>query len=145
MTMPDGRPAFEEMNIAEWRRRCQEIDEGSAAGIPAHLAISAARMALNIARTSLETEHPFKGHGMPPAITTSPQLQATLNELLQLPAEDRLELGDCLLASIDDDDAAAAWDEEIGRRIDEHEAGEGKSYPVREVIAELREALNEAD
>ncbi|MDZ4684363.1 MAG: addiction module protein [Planctomycetaceae bacterium] len=77
-------------------------------------------------------------------ITRSPELQATLDQLLQLSPEDRLELGDCLLASVAGDDVAAAWEEEISRRIDEYESGEGQSYPVREVIAELRESLDEA-
>jgi putative addiction module component (TIGR02574 family) len=82
---------------------------------------------------------------MSPAIRTSPRLQATLDELLHLSPEDRLELGDCLLASVADEGVSAEWAEEIDRRIDEHEAGKGQSYPVREVIAELRESLDEAD
>jgi hypothetical protein len=76
---------------------------------------------------------------------TSTRLQAKLNELLKLPAEDRLELGDCLLASVADMDISPEWLEEIERRIDEHDAGIGESYPVREVIAELQEWLDETE
>jgi putative addiction module component (TIGR02574 family) len=71
-------------------------------------------------------------------------LGATIDQLLKLPPEQRLEIGERLLESIDDD-VAAAWDEEIARRIEEHEAGRGGSRPAREVIAELRRSLDEAD
>ena len=39
------------------------------------------------------------------------------------------------------DDIAAAWDEEVARRIERVERGEGKLYDFDEVMAELRVQL----
>lgn len=82
---------------------------------------------------------------MNPVMTTSPKLQATLDQLLQLPPEDRLELGDCLLASVtDDEDVAAAWEEEIGRRMEKLKSGEAQTIPANVVMEGLRKMINEA-
>lgn len=76
--------------------------------------------------------------------TLTLDIPKTIDLLLKLSPKHRLEIGERLIESVDDD-VAAAWDEEIARRIKEHEAGHGTSRPVREVVAELRESLNEAD
>ncbi|HUQ72249.1 MAG TPA: addiction module protein [Planctomycetaceae bacterium] len=77
-------------------------------------------------------------------ITRSPELQATLDQLLQLSPEDRLELGDCLLASVAGDDMAAAWEDEIDRRMALLESGEAKTVPAEVVMAEVRKIIDEA-
>lgn len=81
---------------------------------------------------------------MPPAIQKSPRLQDALNELLQLPAEERLELGECLLASVSDEEIDRAWDEELARRIALLESGAAKTIPASEVMAEMRKLVDEA-
>jgi putative addiction module component (TIGR02574 family) len=71
------------------------------------------------------------------------------DELLQLPAEDRVELGNILLDSVDGpngfiDEKESAWIDELNRRLDDLKAGRAKAEPAREAIEELRqEALRE--
>ncbi|HEX8905761.1 MAG TPA: addiction module protein [Longimicrobiaceae bacterium] len=61
-------------------------------------------------------------------------------ELLQLPRDVRARLADVLAESVEKE-VAAAWDEEIGRRLDAYERGELKTIPAEEVLAELRARL----
>jgi putative addiction module component (TIGR02574 family) len=73
----------------------------------------------------------------------------TVAELSQraraLEPEDRARLAEELLASLDagmDPEVAAAWDEEIRRRIAEIENGTAKLIPADEVFARARRALS---
>ena len=61
--------------------------------------------------------------------------------ILQLSDTDRAELAQLLILSLDtevDEDAEAAWDEELGRRLKRMEAGQSKSRPAEQVLAEIR-------
>jgi putative addiction module component (TIGR02574 family) len=56
----------------------------------------------------------------------------SVQELLNLPAEERAALAAALLDSLDppaDADADAAWDEEIRRRVDDVTAGRVSTLP----------------
>lgn len=58
---------------------------------------------------------------------------------LDLSAEDRAELAQRLLSSLDrDPEVEAAWNEEIRRRIADLEAGRMTTIPAEEVFAEAR-------
>lgn len=60
-------------------------------------------------------------------------------EALELSAADRCRLAERLLASLEEDDEiAAAWAEEVERRIDALERDETTVKPVEEVIAAAR-------
>ena len=66
-----------------------------------------------------------------------------VEELVQraraLSLQDRAHLAEELLASLDegsDSDAEAAWEQEIGRRVDEIKAGRAKLIPAEQVFAE---------
>ncbi|MEK6258082.1 MAG: addiction module protein [Planctomycetota bacterium] len=63
------------------------------------------------------------------------------DELKVLPVEDRAELARFLIESLDDgsdDDAEAAWDAELARRMAEIENGTAVFVPAEEVFAQLR-------
>ncbi len=61
---------------------------------------------------------------------------------MKLTSEDRENLAEELRGSIDSPaTTAAAWDEEIVRRLAQLDAGEVETLPVEEVIAELRARL----
>jgi putative addiction module component (TIGR02574 family) len=71
------------------------------------------------------------------------------NELLQkalaLPEEERAELASTLIDSLDpitDENVEAAWQEEIGRRIEELRSGKAKTIPWDAVRKETRAILN---
>lgn len=57
--------------------------------------------------------------------------------------EERARLAEELLASLDPQEAeiAAAWDEELRRRIEEVEAGTVELVPADEAFAQVRRAL----
>jgi putative addiction module component (TIGR02574 family) len=62
-------------------------------------------------------------------------------EILQLSETDRAELAQLLILSLDievDEDAEAAWDEELARRLKRMEEGKSKSRPAEDVLAEVR-------
>jgi putative addiction module component (TIGR02574 family) len=64
------------------------------------------------------------------------------SELAQLPQEDRAALASFLIDTLDaemDDDAAAAWEVELGRRAEEIRSGKAVGEPASKVFAELRE------
>lgn len=81
-----------------------------------------------------------------PATAAAPadiELNALYLQARALPAAHRRELALRLLDELDDEEvseaeAEAAWEEEIGRRLAEIDAGTAESYPVEEVLAELR-------
>ncbi|MEW5927190.1 MAG: addiction module protein [Gemmatimonadota bacterium] len=61
---------------------------------------------------------------------------------LELPAGERALLAERILASLEGQaDFEQEWTEEIHRRLDEYEAGEGESIPGDEVFAEARRLL----
>ncbi len=73
-------------------------------------------------------------------------MSSTLHALeaaaLLLPPEERARLAERLIASLDrDPEVAAAWDEEIRRRIAELDAGRLESIPAEEVLKEARARL----
>ena len=73
-------------------------------------------------------------------------MSSTLHALeaaaLLLPPEERARLAERLIASLDrDPEVAAAWDEEIRRRIEELDAGRLESRPAEEVLEEARSRL----
>jgi putative addiction module component (TIGR02574 family) len=58
---------------------------------------------------------------------------------LDLSAEDRAELAQRLLSSLDrDPEVAAAWNEEICQRVADLEAGRVTTIPAEEVFAKAR-------
>jgi putative addiction module component (TIGR02574 family) len=69
-------------------------------------------------------------------------------QALQLSAPDRNELIRTLIESIDGEpegtpeEIAQAWEEEIARRIADHEAGRTKGIPADEVFARTRALLD---
>ena len=77
-------------------------------------------------------------------------LEALTDEVLRLAPEDRSRLLRDVVASLDDesDDSpeavAAAWDEEISRRVNDMDAGRTHWIPGDIVIAELRAKIDAA-
>ena len=70
-------------------------------------------------------------------------MTALVDELSQraraLSPEDRARLADELLASLDEDsspDTEQAWEQEIGRRVEEIRSGRAKLIPADQVFAE---------
>jgi putative addiction module component (TIGR02574 family) len=64
-----------------------------------------------------------------------------LAELLKLPATERLEAGNALLDSLDDDDDPeweAAWSRELTRRLAGLQDGSRKAIDAATVLAEAR-------
>lgn len=67
--------------------------------------------------------------------------QVVLEEALKLPANERAEVAEQLLASLDeapDTDVEQAWQEEVQRRLKQVERGEVKTIPWEEVQRRLR-------
>ncbi len=63
-------------------------------------------------------------------------------ELSRLSPQERAELADFLIHSLDnetDADAEAAWDAELARRLDEIKSGKAVGEPAEKVLRELRE------
>lgn len=62
-------------------------------------------------------------------------------QLEKLSREERAELADFLLSSLDPEEegAAAAWDAEISRRVAEIRSGKANGKPAERVFAELRQ------
>jgi putative addiction module component (TIGR02574 family) len=73
------------------------------------------------------------------------QAQQILQSALSLPPDDRVEIAESLILSLDEETAAeieAVWGEEIRRRIDSIDSGRVKMIPADEVMREMRERLN---
>jgi putative addiction module component (TIGR02574 family) len=69
-------------------------------------------------------------------------LEVLVQDALILPPDQRLALACRLLDSVDptpDPDAAAAWEDEIVRRIASIDSGEVRPIPAAEVFARLRQ------
>lgn len=67
------------------------------------------------------------------------------DELARLPAQDRAELAHFLIGTLDaevDDDAEAAWAEELTRRAEEIDSGRATGVPADQVFSELRKTYS---
>ncbi len=64
-----------------------------------------------------------------------------IEEVLELPPEDRLRVAERIYESIPDDDVSRAWLEEVERRELEWEKGEVQGFPAEDVIREARARL----
>ena len=77
-------------------------------------------------------------------------LEKIENEALQLSLPEREKLIHRLIVSIEGEPEdtpeaiAQAWDEEIGRRVADMEAGRTEWVPVDEVMSRLRNKINDA-
>ena len=61
---------------------------------------------------------------------------------MQLRPDERVDLAEKLWVSVDTPETiAAAWNEEIARRVAQLEAGEVETVPAEQVISELRTQL----
>lgn len=68
--------------------------------------------------------------------------QQVAHAAMQLSPTERVDLADKLWVSVDTPETiAAAWDEEIARRIAQLDAGEVETMPAEQVISELRARL----
>lgn len=75
----------------------------------------------------------------------APETYDLLKRALALPDNERAELAGTLIDSLDpqiDDDAEAAWQEEITRRAEEIRTGKVKTVPWTEVQKRGRALLN---
>ena len=73
------------------------------------------------------------------------QAEQILQSALSLDPDDRIEIAESLLLSLDEKRAAEVekiWAEEIQRRIDQIDRGEVTLIPADEVMREMRERLN---
>ena len=69
-------------------------------------------------------------------------LQQIESEALSLPADERARLAEALIESLDEDARLQqAWDEEIGRRVEDLRSGRVKGIPAEEVFAEMEDLL----
>ena len=72
----------------------------------------------------------------------SSTLEKLAAEAMKLSPPDRADLADLLWVSVEPEaDIAAAWNEEIQRRIDDLEAGRTEAIPAEQVFAEVRATL----
>jgi putative addiction module component (TIGR02574 family) len=68
--------------------------------------------------------------------------QQVAQAAMQLSPDERVDLAEKLWVSVDTPEAiAAAWDEEIARRVAQLDAGEVETVPAEQVFAELRARL----
>ncbi len=70
------------------------------------------------------------------------QLDKVEAQALQLPADERAELADRLIASLfQDDEIEEAWSLEVERRIEEVESGRSEMIPADQAISRARAAI----
>jgi putative addiction module component (TIGR02574 family) len=72
----------------------------------------------------------------------SPTAASVLQAAMNLPHEDRAEVASLLWESVEGfatPEIAAAWEEEIARRIADLDSGKVESIPAEEVFRKLRE------
>ena len=75
----------------------------------------------------------------------SEEATALLKKALTLPVEERADLASSLIDSLDttcDENAEAAWQEEIARRIETLRCGEARTIPWEEVRKKARKILH---
>jgi putative addiction module component (TIGR02574 family) len=73
------------------------------------------------------------------------EAQQVLQTALSLPYEERVEIAESLIWSLDEKESMeieAAWSQEIKRRLDSIDRGEAQMIPWEEVIRSMRERLN---
>jgi putative addiction module component (TIGR02574 family) len=73
------------------------------------------------------------------------QAQQILQTALALPWDDRVEIAESLILSLDEEKAAelnAAWADEIKRRIESIDSGKVQLIPWDEAMRSIRERLN---
>jgi putative addiction module component (TIGR02574 family) len=73
------------------------------------------------------------------------QAQQILQSALSLSPDDRVEIAEWLMLSLDKEVASeieTAWAEEIQRRIDSLDSGRVKTIPADDIMREMRERLN---
>ena len=73
------------------------------------------------------------------------QAQQILQSALSLPPDDRVEIAESLILSLDEERAAEieeAWAAEIKRRLDSIDKGDVKLVPWEEALRPMRERLN---
>lgn len=78
----------------------------------------------------------------------SPELDELLKRAMALPPEDRAAMANSLLDSLDeteDEDAEAAWGDEIKRRVDDIRSGQVKTIPGEEVLRQLAEEFPDGE
>ncbi len=78
----------------------------------------------------------------------SPELDELLKRAMALPPEERAAMANSLLESLDetaDEDAEAAWDDEIKRRVDDIRSGRVKTIPGEEVLRQLAEEFPDGE
>lgn len=76
---------------------------------------------------------------------TVSELEIVKSQLLLLPVEDRLAIGEMLIESVDADEdfeLDAAWEAEVERRVNEVERGTAKLLSFEEVNAAIRDRLS---
>jgi putative addiction module component (TIGR02574 family) len=67
-------------------------------------------------------------------------------EVLELPPRSRVRLAEKIMESIDDyatPELAAAWDDEIERRVKDIQSGAEKGIPAEDLMKEARRVLSE--
>lgn len=77
----------------------------------------------------------------------SPELDELLKRAMAVPPEDRAAMANSLLESLDEteeEDAEAAWDDEIKRRVDDIRSGRVKTIPGEQVLARLNTRRRDA-
>jgi putative addiction module component (TIGR02574 family) len=75
-----------------------------------------------------------------------PLLEALFQKALSLSPDQRIDLAQRLVESVDSQSqpaVEAAWEAEIARRIDRFKRGESKPIPASEVFARLKEIAPE--
>ncbi len=73
------------------------------------------------------------------------QAEQMLQSALNLPPDDRVEIAESLILSLDEKRAAeieSAWAEEIKRRLESIDKGEVQLIPWDDMIRSMRERLN---
>jgi hypothetical protein len=74
----------------------------------------------------------------------SSSLKRALDLALELPVQERAELAQDVLASLDgepDSDAAQAWESEIAERVEKLESGQSKLVDAKDAIRRIDDRL----
>jgi putative addiction module component (TIGR02574 family) len=74
----------------------------------------------------------------------STRLRAIESDAMKLSAEERAELVEHLVASLDRTGLGSEWRDEVLRRIAEYDAGRTKSVPLDEALSRLEERARRA-
>ena len=79
----------------------------------------------------------------------TPQVSELLEKALTLSTQERGLLIDRLVESLDDEPAEAgveaAWDEEVGRRVEDIRLGRVKTIPGEQVLREIEEEFPDGE